>query len=73
MYACPFVESWHLKFRGPDARYWSHVVVDADNFHSARRLLLSALPAGDWEVRSKARQQQLRATLAAAANKEVEL
>jgi hypothetical protein len=73
VYACPFVESWHLKFRAPDARYFSHVVVDAGDRPSAKRVLLAALPAGDWEIGSKQHQPQLRAALAAAATKEVAL
>ena len=73
VYECPFENSWHLKFRGPDARYWSHVVVDAGDRPSAKRVLLAALPAGDWEIGSKQHQPQLRAALAKAANKEVAL
>ena len=71
VYSCPFVESWHLKFRGPDARYWSHVVVNAGDSKSARRVLLAALPAGDWEIGSKQHQEKQRAALAAAATAEV--
>ena len=73
VYACPFENSWHLKFRVPDARYWSHVVVDAVDRPSAKRVLLAALPEGDWEIGSKQHQPQLRNRLAAAANKEVAL
>jgi hypothetical protein len=73
IYACPFETSWHISFRGSDDRYWSRVVVAADNFCSARRLLLSVLPDGDWEVRNKARQQQLRVSLHYQASKEVKL
>ena len=73
VYACPFVESWHLKFRAPDARYFSHVVVNASDRPSATRVLLAALPEGDWEIGSKQHQPQLRAALAKAANREVAL
>ena len=73
VYACPFENSWHLKFRGPDARYWSHVVVDAVDRPSAKRVLLAALPEGDWEMGSKQHQPQLRKRLAKAANTQVAL
>jgi hypothetical protein len=71
VYSCPFVESWHLKFRGPDARYFSHVVVDAGDRNSAVKVLRAALPAGEWEIGNKQHQPQLRAELAAAATAEV--
>ena len=73
VYACPFENSWHLKFRVPDARYFSHVVVDAGSHRDAVAVLRAALPEGDWEIGNKQHQPQLRAALAKAANKEVVL
>ena len=73
VYACPFKNSWHLKFRGPAARYWSHVVVNASSHCEAVAVLRGALPAGEWEIRNKQHQPQLRSRLAAAATKKVAL
>ena len=73
VYACPFEHSWHLKFRGPDARYWSHVVVNASSYSDAVAVLRAALPDGEREMGNQQHQPQLRAALAKAANKEVAL
>ena len=73
VYACPFENSWHMKFRGPDARYWSHVVVDASAYSDAVAVLRAALAEGDWQIGNKQDQPQLRSRLAAAANKETAL
>ena len=72
VYASPFENSWHLKFRGPDARYWSHVVVNASSYSEAIAVLRAALPDSDWQIGNKRDQPQLRSRLAAAATKETE-
>ena len=72
VYACPFDSSWHLKFRAPDARYFSHVVVNASSKPEAVKVLRAALPDGEWEIGGKQHQPQLREALAAVANKEIE-
>ena len=72
IYACPFEHSWHLRFRVPNARYWSHVVVNASSHSEAVAVLRAALPDSDWQIGNKQNQPQLRSRLAAAATKETE-